>query len=809
MRLVSLRMENYRKYRDETIEFADGIMGIVGRNGAGKTTIIEAIGWCLYGAPAARSAQGEVATTGLPRGTPCTVTLEMEAGGEAIRVVRTFKAGQTGTADLYVQGRSGAVVTGSDEVTGYVGRRLGMDRVAFFSSVFARQKELAELANARPFERREIITRLLRIDTVDKALRMIKDDEKSLQTKIGVLRAEAADTHAIKNSIEGLETQLGTKRSEALEASKGVSALSKSLAAAKRRLEQQDAAKENHDRHQASLGTAESLLAEKLAHKKTEQDTLDGLKKEKERLKAIEPEIKDYSKVRKSLEKMESNARKHAEKVMAEDAVASARSKLSEQQAKVEEYEERRSSLAPKILDMKKLDSKLDRLSKKLEKIQDAGSRARVRADDLSERAGEKKETASQLRGLGEGGVCPTCKQRLGASFAGLVADLGKAASALEAEADERRREADERRREADSVQSDIDAVRSAKAAAAEADKEMAALKSQIDEVEKHMSGLRGDEKKHVRTLSRRSGLSYDEVTHDLLKKRILGMEKIREEVISLRSRTKAMPGTARNVRRLDGEIAAQNKEVEKARRALEDVAFDAAAHSDARSEHESLGADYHAAREEVVSLEGDAKTIEANLDAAMNDLVSEKKRAGKIKRMEKEIEDLAELRGTMSDFKSNLTSRIQPALGSRASDLMRRMTGGRYSVVELDHNYDIKIESDGKKFRTARFSGGEQDLACLCLRIAVSQELLDRAGSAGPSFIVLDEVFGSQDSERKTAILEALSEISHEFRQIILITHIEDVKDALPYALHVQEGRNGPPTVSIEGRATGGGAAP
>lgn len=808
MRLASLRMENYRRYRDATIEFADGIMGIVGKNGAGKTTIIEAIGWCLYGAAAARSTQGEVATTGLPRGTPCTVTLELEAGGDAIRVVRTLKAGQqSGTADLYVQGQSGAVVTGSDEVTDYVGRKLGMDRAAFFSSVFARQKELAELTDARPAERRAIITRLLRIDTVDKALHLIKEDEKLELSKIDVLRAEAADADAIKDNIKGLESRLTAKRSEITKVSKNGSGLHKKLGEAKRRLDKQDAAKERHDRHQALLATAQSLLAEKSDRRKEEQCKLEELEKDRERLKAIEPTIKDYSRVKEDVEAMDRNARKHAEKTMAEDAIASVRSKVASEQSKLKEWRERRTSLASKIPDPKQLDSKLERLRKRLEGIQDAGSKAQARAGDLSERARKKKETLAQLKGLGGAGTCPTCKQRLGASFAGLVEDLGGEASTLDAEAGARRREADDARRKAASVQSDIDGANAKKAAASEADREMAALDSQIDEAERHVSDLQDDEKKHSRTISGLSGLSYDEAAHDQLKSRLSGMEEAREEAISLRSSIKTMPGTARSVKRLDGEIADQKKEIAKAERALEDAAFDPSAHLAAKSDHESLGAEYHAAREEAASLKGDERAIKAELEGAKRDLASERRRARKIKRMERDLEGLGKLKTLMSDFKSDLTSRIRPALGSRASDLMRRMTGGRYSVVELDHNYDIKIESDGAKFRTARFSGGEQDLASLCLRIAVSQELAERAGPEGPSFIVLDEVFGSQDSERKTAILEALSEISHEFRQIVLITHIEDVKDALPYALHVREGQDGSPTISTEGRP--GGVAP
>ena len=806
MRLASLKLENYRKYRNATVEFSDGIMGIVGRNGAGKSTIIEAIGWCLYGAPAARSNQDEIATTGLPRGMPCTVTLEMEAGGEAIRVVRTVKAGQTaGTANLYVQGQSGATVTGSNEVTEYVGRKLGMDWAAFFSSVFARQKDLDALVSATPGKRREIITRLLRIDIVDDALRMVRDDEKLRLSEINVLRGEAADVGAIKADIEDLEGQLDAKRSEIDAASDDASALHKSLEAAKLELARQDDAKERHDGHRAALDTATSLLGEKSDRRRDETDKLEEMKRDQAQLDELEPLIKDYSRVKKDADRMEHDARRHEEKAAAEDAVADVRSKAADQQSRMDEWRKSHGSLASKMPDMEELDSRLDGLSKSLEGIRGAESRAHARADDLSERARKTKETVSSLEALGEGGTCPTCKQRLGDSFAGLVKDLSKEASALQAKADELNGEASDARREAASVQSDIDDANKARAAASEADREMTSLQDRIEEAEKNVAGLRNDEKKHARTLSRLSGLSYDKATHDRLKDRLSEMEKTREKAISLRSATRAMPATSSGIQKLTREIAAQKTKIAKAMKAIEKIAYDPSAHSAARSDYESLGAEHNAATVAIASLEGDAKAIKTRLADARKNLVYEQKRARKIKRMEKEIEVLAKLKAVMAAFKDDLTSRIRPALGSRASALLRRMTGGRYPVVELDADYGITIESDGERFRTARFSGGEQDLASLCLRIAVSQELSDRAGSEGPSFIVLDEVFGSQDSERRDSILKALSAISDEFRQIILITHIEDVKDALPYALHVREDKHGSPSISVEGRPPGG----
>jgi len=49
MHLNRLVMHNFKKFRRSEIDFSDGLTGIVGSNGAGKSTIVEAIAWSLYG----------------------------------------------------------------------------------------------------------------------------------------------------------------------------------------------------------------------------------------------------------------------------------------------------------------------------------------------------------------------------------------------------------------------------------------------------------------------------------------------------------------------------------------------------------------------------------------------------------------------------------------------------------------------------------------------------------------------------------------------------------------------------------------
>ncbi|HEV8360696.1 MAG TPA: SbcC/MukB-like Walker B domain-containing protein, partial [Candidatus Thermoplasmatota archaeon] len=142
---------------------------------------------------------------------------------------------------------------------------------------------------------------------------------------------------------------------------------------------------------------------------------------------------------------------------------------------------------------------------------------------------------------------------------------------------------------------------------------------------------------------------------------------------------------------------------------------------------------------------------------------------------------------GLLAEFRAQLMARIRPALAQRAGELFRACTEGRYDGLELGEDYDLLVVEQGQPLPLARFSGGESDLASLCLRIAIGEVLAERAGEP-LGFLALDEIFGSQDSQRRANILRALAHLRGHFRQILLITHVEDVKDALEHAVYVED---------------------
>ncbi len=171
------------------------------------------------------------------------------------------------------------------------------------------------------------------------------------------------------------------------------------------------------------------------------------------------------------------------------------------------------------------------------------------------------------------------------------------------------------------------------------------------------------------------------------------------------------------------------------------------------------------------------------------------------VKRLQSERTDaqhLSMLSEVMESYRTYLISQIRPTLSTHASELFDELTDGKYSQIEVDEDYNLLIYDQGVPYTIERFSGGEEDLVNLCIRLAISEIITERAGSLF-QFIILDEIFGSQDQIRKQNIIKALSSLTAKFRQIFLITHVEDIKHFTEQTLTVIEDESGISTIKGE----------
>ncbi len=150
------------------------------------------------------------------------------------------------------------------------------------------------------------------------------------------------------------------------------------------------------------------------------------------------------------------------------------------------------------------------------------------------------------------------------------------------------------------------------------------------------------------------------------------------------------------------------------------------------------------------------------------------------------------------------LIEQALPEIEVRANEFLDRLSGGTMSVrfvtqaaykdrkrEDLKETLDIQI-SDGAGTRDYEmFSGGEAFRINFAIRLALSQVLAQRAG-ARLQTLVIDEGFGSQDTQGRQRLIEAVNQVRSDFAKILVITHIDELKDVFPNRIEVEKTERG-----------------
>ena len=142
------------------------------------------------------------------------------------------------------------------------------------------------------------------------------------------------------------------------------------------------------------------------------------------------------------------------------------------------------------------------------------------------------------------------------------------------------------------------------------------------------------------------------------------------------------------------------------------------------------------------------------------------------------------------------------PELEDEANDLLARMTenamqvrfettraakSGSHEIETLD----IKVHDSAGQRPYELFSGGEAFRINFGIRIAMSRLLARRSG-AKLQTLIMDEGFGSQDGKGREKLVEVIGAIKDDFEKILVITHVEELKDAFTQRIEVTKDSDG-----------------
>jgi exonuclease SbcC len=701
MILKTLTLKNYRKFKNVLIEFPDGVTGVLGLNGVGKSTIFEALAWVLYGSVAARTSTDQIKREGSLSTDPCRVELDFIFEDDKYRIIREMK-GKNLTISATATFNGKIAATGAEVVSKYIQKKLGMDFRSFFTSIFAKQKELNTLSSMNASERRPLILRMLGIDSLDEIIKEIKSDKKNKVSIIDKFNQEIFDE-------EG---------------------------------------KEKIDVYNEKIKELEKQKNEILLLIKMKKEKIQNLKKEKDEIgKKCKTLKEDFERINKKKEEIVEKKTLFESKNKIADEIKKLNEKIENREKSIFLQKKKLKNFSKIDENIKALEKRLNEIRRKIEqhvkKIEKQNTLINKNKEDIID-LNSKKE---KIEKIGPEAKCPTCERVLAGQYKNLISKFQKEKS--------------------------------------EKEKQILTFKKEINLLVESKEKISREEQ----ALQKKNKYYNDQLRE---KERINTTIKnisneIKQEKIDLKNKQEKF----RDLKQIKFDLKEYENIITKTNQLY-------------KKYHESLSSfdkkkdEFNLINIGIERRESDKKIIDQKIDNFKERISELEKYKEEIKNEKIVVKNLGLLSDVMSDFRTYLISRIRPTLSTYASDFFERLTDGKYNELELDKDYNLLIYDEGNPYSIERFSGGEEDLANLCLRLAISEVITERAGGAF-NFIILDEIFGSQDIIRRNNIMKALSSLSSKFRQIFLITHIEDVKDDMENTIIVNEKEDGISIVNVE----------
>ncbi|PZR94814.1 MAG: chromosome segregation protein SMC [Candidatus Chloroheliales bacterium] len=226
----------------------------------------------------------------------------------------------------------------------------------------------------------------------------------------------------------------------------------------------------------------------------------------------------------------------------------------------------------------------------------------------------------------------------------------------------------------------------------------------------------------------------------------------------------------------------------------------------------------YDELRRQLDDARGKKAVIEQQRGDALRQQTEAEQRVRQLQDNERERDDKVEERKLAADDKGIYDELVQafgrkgvqamiidsalPELEENANELLGRMTDGRMTVrLETQRptskgdstveTLDLKI-ADGGGYRSYElYSGGEAFRINFAVRVAMSKLLAHRAG-ARLQTLIIDEGFGTLDGNGRERLIQAIRAVQSDFECILVITHIDELKDEFPYRLEVTKGQDG-----------------
>lgn len=781
MRPVRVELEGFSAYRDRTeVSFADAdLFAFVGPTGSGKSSIIDAITFALYGSVARYQNVGAVAPVINAQSAEAKVRLDFEVDGKpytAVRVVRRTKSGAT-TKEARLESGSDVIAGDARSLDAAVVDLLGLSFEQFTKTVVLPQGEFAAFLHAKPSDRQDLLVRLLDLGLYGEMAQAARLRERAAAAQLEVIERQLAELGDVDPSAADAADRRAAQLLELVDALR------------------------------AQLADIDAIDAE-LAQLNTERNTLFAQKKLLHALE-VPDAVKDFA-----------DERAHAadDVKLAEQALVDARAKVDEAQ------EALRNGPDQRVLDAQReawarLDAVVPLIAEAEATLADLESRLAACDDEVAEReaaltsaraayeAALVRAGAADLRhALREGEPCPVCEQVVTSLP---TTELDSDVNGFKGAVDTATRGWNQAQRARQKVLRDV----------AKQQEVFATLERERDMQRQRLDGApsRDEVERQLQTVLVLQGLVEDntiawrqaELVHKRATKALASMDdterKLRRALTETRDQLASLePPLPGGVDLLDDWIALADWGDDAKDRVEELIDDVARRENDLRAKRERLRAfvvDACAAHD----IDGTQPHLLEMLNRAIARAEAEAERvrlavaqADKLRaeadarRAERDVaHDLAALLGARG-FEQWLLEEALDELVDGATERLHALSTGQFSFTRDDKGgFAVIDHRNADEVRSVKtLSGGETFLASLALALALSDNVAMLSSDNAPKLesIFLDEGFGTLDPDTLDVVSGAIEELGATGRLVGIVTHVRDLADRLPVRYEISK---------------------
>ena len=693
---IKLALRNFMCYRDNVppLHFEGfHVACLCGDNGHGKSALLDAITWALWGEARAKS-DDDLIHLGQSE---MEVEFEFSVSQNRYRVLRKRTKGglkRTGQSILELQIATSdgfATLTGNTirETERKITDILRMDYQTFINSALLLQGRASEFSMKKPGERKEVLANILGLSLYDKLEKLAKDYTKEREI---------------------LHQRLGSDIA---------------------RIEQELSQKSNYEVELQGTQAAISMLSTEV---EKQESALTALRQSRERLKFKDEQYREIGKrieqAERQLQHLNTVAEGHRSKIERYDKI------LSRYQEEFTSIKMQSDDLARREHDLGKRREDEKEISNQINLLRSNNAQLKKEMDELKEKI--------DLLGKGDA-ECPLCGTELG------VEGRKRIMANYETQG---REKGDAFRTNHSRIQQKEEEL---KVTRQEISKLDATITSERTRLERQAGALEKERTEADRSLPQeKEGLERAQKTVEDLRK---ALQEDIEKKKTILSEIEALP-------RLERELG------------------------DAERAHRELRERERRYRDRLVEVQAILRRF-AQLETEREADIKELRSIAEEKSIYGELATAFGKRGTQA----LIIEKALPEIEEEANRLLGRMTDNRMHLkIESQRDtkkgdtietLDIKIADELGTRNYEMFSGGESFRVNFALRIALSKLLARRAGAPLPTLII-DEGFGTQDSAGREKLVEAINSIQDDFEKILVITHIEELKDAFPVRIDV-----------------------